>query len=91
MSKDYFDFEYNELIITITKYSFQVIRLTHGLLCRLMQVFPTEPSGSSVASKYEELECLYACVGKVQVFFICYILIIMINLKINKVEVYLKT
>lgn len=69
VSKDYFNFEHNELIITIAKYNFQVIRLTHGLLCRLMQVFPTEPSGSSVASKYEELECLYACVGKVQVLF----------------------
>lgn len=43
----------------------QVIRLVHGLLSRLMSIFPTEPTSSNVASKYEELECLYACVGKV--------------------------
>ena len=35
-----------------------------------MSIFPTEaaPSAAStnaLASKYEELECLYACVGKV--------------------------
>uniref|UniRef100_UPI00398EA1CE transformation/transcription domain-associated protein n=1 Tax=Pristiophorus japonicus TaxID=55135 RepID=UPI00398EA1CE len=43
----------------------KVLRAVHTLLSRLMSVFPTEPSTSSVASKYEELECLYAAVGKV--------------------------
>ncbi|XP_073722924.1 transformation/transcription domain-associated protein [Misgurnus anguillicaudatus] len=44
----------------------KVLRAVHTLLSRLMSTFPTEPSDtSSVASKYEELECLYAAVGKV--------------------------
>ncbi|KAM4631836.1 transformation/transcription domain-associated protein isoform 1-T1 [Discoglossus pictus] len=43
----------------------KVLRAVHTLLSRLMSIFPTEPSTSSVASKYEELECLYAAVGKV--------------------------
>lgn len=43
----------------------KVIRGVHGLLSRLMSFFPTEPVTSNVASKYEELECLYACVSKV--------------------------
>ncbi|ROL48463.1 Transformation/transcription domain-associated protein [Anabarilius grahami] len=43
----------------------KVLRAVHSLLSRLMSTFPTEPSTSSVASKYEELECLYAAVGKV--------------------------
>ncbi|XP_052224459.1 transformation/transcription domain-associated protein-like isoform X9 [Dreissena polymorpha] len=43
----------------------KVIRGVHSLLSRLMSFFPTEPLNSSVASKYEELECLYACVSKV--------------------------
>ncbi|XP_073671809.1 transformation/transcription domain-associated protein isoform X3 [Paramisgurnus dabryanus] len=43
----------------------KVLRAVHTLLSRLMSTFPTEPSTSSVASKYEELECLYAAVGKV--------------------------
>jgi len=30
-----------------------------------MSVFPTESATSSVASKFEELECLYACVSKI--------------------------
>ena len=30
-----------------------------------MSIFPTEAATSNVASKYEELECLYACVSKV--------------------------
>ncbi|GFG36813.1 hypothetical protein Cfor_08647 [Coptotermes formosanus] len=49
----------------ITSSNSKVIRLVHGLLSRLMSIFPTEPTSSNVASKYEELECLYACVGKV--------------------------
>ncbi|CAG04456.1 unnamed protein product [Tetraodon nigroviridis] len=43
----------------------KVLRAVHSLLSRLMSNFPTEPSTSTVASKYEELECLYAAVGKV--------------------------
>ena len=43
----------------------KVIRGVHSLLSRLMSFFPTEPVTSNVASKYEELECLYACVSKV--------------------------
>ncbi|XP_053373271.1 transformation/transcription domain-associated protein-like isoform X1 [Mercenaria mercenaria] len=43
----------------------KVIRGVHSLLSRLMSFFPTEPVNSNVASKYEELECLYACVSKV--------------------------
>ena len=34
-------------------------------MSRLMSQFPTEPTNSAVASKYEELEQLYAAVGKV--------------------------
>ncbi|XP_038044323.1 transformation/transcription domain-associated protein-like isoform X2 [Patiria miniata] len=43
----------------------KVIRSVHALLVKLMNTFPTESSTSNVASKYEELECLYASVGKV--------------------------
>ncbi|XP_043958016.1 transformation/transcription domain-associated protein [Gambusia affinis] len=43
----------------------KILRAVHSLLSRLMSIFPTEPSTSSVASKYEELESLYAAVGKV--------------------------
>ncbi|XP_023232044.1 transformation/transcription domain-associated protein-like [Centruroides sculpturatus] len=42
-----------------------VIKSVHSLLSRLMSIFPTEPTTSNVASKYEELECLYASVSKV--------------------------
>ncbi|KAJ9592433.1 hypothetical protein L9F63_015849, partial [Diploptera punctata] len=49
----------------ITSSNSKVIRLVHGLLSHLMKIFPTEPTNSNVASKYEELECLYASVGKV--------------------------
>ena len=43
----------------------KVIRAVHSLMSRLMNTFPTEPTNSPVASKYEELEQLYASVGKV--------------------------
>jgi len=43
----------------------RVIRMVHSLLAKLMSIFPTEPATSPVASKHEELECLYACVSKV--------------------------
>ncbi|XP_068621131.1 transcription-associated protein 1 isoform X2 [Battus philenor] len=42
----------------------KVVRLTHNLLAKLTALFPTEPSGAAQASKYEELESLYACVSK---------------------------
>ncbi|PIK62231.1 putative transformation/transcription domain-associated protein [Apostichopus japonicus] len=43
----------------------KVIRSVHSLLVRLMGIFPTEPGSSSIASKFEELEALYAGVGKI--------------------------
>ncbi|KAG8225079.1 hypothetical protein J437_LFUL000058 [Ladona fulva] len=43
----------------------KVIKLVHGLLTRLMSIFPTEVTSSPVASRYEDLECLYASVNKV--------------------------
>ncbi|KAL5007444.1 hypothetical protein ScPMuIL_016250 [Solemya velum] len=43
----------------------KVIRGVHSLLSRLMSFFPAEPVTSIGGSKYEELACLYACVGKV--------------------------
>lgn len=43
----------------------KVIRCVHSLLSRLTGHFPTEASSSNVASKYEELENLYANVSKV--------------------------
>lgn len=43
----------------------KVIRAVHTLMSRLMNLFPTEPTTSQLASKHEELEQLYACVGKV--------------------------
>ncbi|XP_063838916.1 transcription-associated protein 1 [Ostrinia nubilalis] len=42
----------------------KIVRLTHNLLAKLTSLFPTEPSGAAQASKYEELETLYACVSK---------------------------
>ncbi|RUS77842.1 hypothetical protein EGW08_014394 [Elysia chlorotica] len=42
----------------------KVIRAVHKLLMSLMSIFPTESANSSVASKHEELEALYACVSK---------------------------
>ncbi|XP_013181191.1 PREDICTED: transformation/transcription domain-associated protein [Papilio xuthus] len=42
----------------------KVVRLMHNLLAKLTALFPTEPSGAAQASKFEELESLYACVSK---------------------------
>ena len=42
----------------------KVIRAVHKLLMSLMNIFPTESANSQVASKYEELEALYAHVSK---------------------------
>eukprot|EP00094_Tigriopus_californicus_P003836 TCALIF_03692-PA protein Name:"Similar to TRRAP Transformation/transcription domain-associated protein (Homo sapiens)" AED:0.01 eAED:0.01 QI:3/1/1/1/1/1/3/160/3083 len=43
----------------------KVIRAVHSLMSRLMNLFPTEPTSSNVASKHEELEQLYAMVSRV--------------------------
>jgi len=43
----------------------KVIRAVHGLMSRLMGIFPTEQFSSQSASKHEELEHLYASVAKV--------------------------
>lgn len=45
--------------------NFKVIRLVHGLLSRLMTLFPTESATSNVASQHEELNALYATVSRV--------------------------
>ena len=42
----------------------KVIRLVHGLLSKLMALFPTESTSSNVGSRYEELDTLYTTVGK---------------------------
>ncbi|GBP38089.1 hypothetical protein EVAR_95217_1 [Eumeta japonica] len=42
----------------------KIVRLTHNFLAKLTSLFPTEPSGSAQASKYEELETLYSSVSK---------------------------
>ena len=43
----------------------KVVRAVHLLLTKLMSMFPTEPTGSAVSSKYDELESLYNHVSKV--------------------------
>lgn len=42
----------------------KIIRLVHGLLSRLMTIFPVEPMSSNVSSKHEELDMLYGTVGR---------------------------
>ncbi|GAB1859196.1 Transformation/transcription domain-associated protein [Camponotus japonicus] len=42
----------------------KIIRLVHGLLSRLMTIFPAESTSSNVSSKYEELDTLYSTVGR---------------------------
>ena len=42
-----------------------MIRAVHTLMSRLMNLFPTEPTHSPVACKFEELAQLYASVGTV--------------------------
>lgn len=49
----------------ITSSNTKIIRLVHGLLSRLMTIFPAEPTSSNVSSKHEEeLETLHATVGR---------------------------
>ncbi|KAL1426892.1 hypothetical protein MTO96_000428 [Rhipicephalus appendiculatus] len=43
----------------------KVIRAVHALLSRLMGLFPSEPTTSSMASRHEELESLYTSISKV--------------------------
>lgn len=42
----------------------KVIRLVHGLLSRLMTIFPAEATSANIASKHEELDTLYATVSR---------------------------
>lgn len=49
----------------ITCTNSKVIRLVHGFLSRLMSIFPTESTDSTLASKHDELEVLYSTVRKV--------------------------
>ncbi|KAK7075697.1 hypothetical protein SK128_020165 [Halocaridina rubra] len=53
------------LVACMTCTNIRVVRLTHALLTRLMSTFPTEPTSSSVASRFEELEELYARIAKI--------------------------
>lgn len=48
----------------ITSTNNKIIKLVHGLLTKLMALFPTERSNTTVC-KYEELEILYTTIGKV--------------------------
>lgn len=48
----------------ITSNNNKVIKLVHGLLHKLMSIFPTERTNTSMSCKYEELEILYSTVGK---------------------------
>lgn len=48
----------------ITSSNNKIIKLVHGLLTKLMSIFPTERSNTTVSCKYEELEVLYSTVGK---------------------------
>ncbi|CAH2104885.1 unnamed protein product [Euphydryas editha] len=52
------------LAACVTSSNAKIVRLTHNLLAKLTALFPTEPSGAAQASKYEELETLYASVSK---------------------------
>ncbi|XP_044261128.1 transcription-associated protein 1 [Tribolium madens] len=47
----------------LTSTNNKIIKLVHGLLTKLMTLFPTERSSNTVC-KYEELDILYTAVGK---------------------------
>uniref|UniRef100_A0A1Y1MXI9 FAT domain-containing protein n=3 Tax=Photinus pyralis TaxID=7054 RepID=A0A1Y1MXI9_PHOPY len=49
----------------ITSTNAKIIKLIHGLLSKLMALFPTERANSNMTCKYEELEVLYSTIGKV--------------------------
>ncbi|XP_027217728.2 transformation/transcription domain-associated protein isoform X2 [Penaeus vannamei] len=53
------------LVACMTCSNSRVVRLTHTLLARLMSTFPTEPTSATVASRFEELEDLYARIAKI--------------------------
>lgn len=42
----------------------KIIRLVHGLLSRLMTIFPAEQVSPNIAPKYEELDTLYTTVNR---------------------------
>ncbi|XP_025986851.1 transformation/transcription domain-associated protein [Solenopsis invicta] len=42
----------------------KIIRLVHGLLSRLMTIFPAEQASPNIAPKYEELDTLYTTIGR---------------------------
>lgn len=48
----------------ITSSNTKIIRLVHGLLSRLMTIFPAEQASPNIAPKYEELDTLYTTVGR---------------------------
>lgn len=51
--------------VCIVSSNVKIIKLVHGLLSKLMTLFPPERSSANVVYKYEELEPLYVHVGKV--------------------------
>ncbi|CAL4066669.1 unnamed protein product, partial [Meganyctiphanes norvegica] len=53
------------LVACMTCTNSKVVRLTYSLLAALMAAFPTEPTSSTVASRFEELEDLYARIAKI--------------------------
>ncbi|KAL0100349.1 hypothetical protein PUN28_019603 [Cardiocondyla obscurior] len=48
----------------ITSSNTKIIRLVHGLLSRLMTIFPAEQTSPNIAPKYEDLDTLYTTVGR---------------------------
>ena len=53
------------LTVCMTCGNTKVVRYVHGLLSKLMNMFPTEPVSSAVSSKHDELDGLYSSVSKV--------------------------
>ncbi|KAF5284945.1 hypothetical protein FQA39_LY16900 [Lamprigera yunnana] len=49
----------------ITSSNAKIIKLIHGLLTKLMSLFPTERTNSNMGYKHEELDALYTHIGKV--------------------------
>ncbi|XP_057664226.1 transcription-associated protein 1 [Diorhabda carinulata] len=49
----------------ITSTNSRVIKLVHNLLTKLFTLFPMERTNTNLSCKYEELDILYATVGKV--------------------------
>ncbi|KAL5497639.1 hypothetical protein EMCRGX_G014148 [Ephydatia muelleri] len=53
------------LTVCMTCGNTKVVRYVHGLLSKLMNMFPTEPASAAVCSKHDELDGLYTSVSKV--------------------------